>query len=54
MNTAVYFLRAKQMGLSINELEEMTVGFLIDLITEGANDDAKYSEIATQADFDKF
>jgi len=54
MNTAVYFLRAKQMGLSINELEEMTVGFLIDLITEGANDDAKYSETATQADFDKF
>ena len=54
MNTAVYFLRAKQMGLSIDELEQMTVGFLIDMITEGANDEAKYTEKATQADFDKF
>ncbi len=54
MNTAVYFLRAKQMGLTIKEMEEMTVGFLIDLITEGANDEYKYQEVATQADFDKF
>ena len=54
MNTAVYFLRAKQMGLTIEEMEQMTVGFLIDVMVEGANDDAKYTEKATQEDFSKF
>lgn len=42
------------MGLSLNELEELTVGFVIDLMTEAANDDFNYEERASQADFDKF
>lgn len=54
MNTAVYFLRAKQLGLTIAEMEQMTVGFVIDLITESSNDEAKYTEKATQEDFSKF
>ncbi len=54
MNTAVYFLRAKQMGLTLEEMEQMTAGFVIDLITENVNDEAKYSEKATQADFNNF
>ena len=42
------------MGLTLNELEEMTVGFVIDLMTEASNDDFKYEEKASQADFDRF
>lgn len=54
MNTAVLILRAKQLGLTFSELEQMTVGFLIDLIVEGNNDEFKYTQKATQDDFRKF
>lgn len=42
------------MGLTLSELEELTVGFVIDLMTEAVNDDFDYEEMASQADFDKF
>ena len=42
------------MGLTLDELEELTVGFVIDLMTESVNDDFNYEEMASQADFDKF
>lgn len=56
MNTAVYFLRAKQIGLTLDEMESIEEGFVYDLITEKANDAASdsYQEVATQADFDRF
>ena len=42
------------MGLTLQELEELTAGFVIDLMTEASNDDFKYEEKASQSDFDKF
>lgn len=53
MNTAVYFLRAKQIGLSIAELEEIEIGFVYDLVIENGNDNCEYDKKATQGDIDK-
>lgn len=54
MNSAVYFLRAKQIGLTLDELEDLTVGFVSDLIIESNNDNCEYAELATKEDFKKF
>lgn len=48
-------LRAKQLGFTIADLEELTEGIVYDAMTENANDhDGEYQEIATQSDFDAF
>lgn len=56
VNTALYLLRAKQIGLSLAEMEELDEGIIFDMIVESANDNESdsYHELATQADFDKF
>lgn len=54
MNTAVFILRAKQLGLSLEELDELDEGFVLDMIIEAANDHETHQRIATQAEFDKF
>lgn len=56
MNTAIYFLRAKQIGLSLAEMEELSEGMVLDMITESLNDNEQdsYTEMATQEDFDRF
>ena len=54
MNTAVYLLRAKQIGLTLAELDELTIGMVLDMFVEAHNDNYEYKEVATQADFDGF
>lgn len=54
MNTAVYLLRAVQMGLTLSDLDCLEVGTVLDMMTEAANDNCKYDQIATQDDFDRF
>ena len=54
MTTALYFLRAKQLGFSYSELDSLEVGFVFDLIIESNNDKCEYKTLATQADFDAF
>lgn len=54
MNTAIYMLRAKQMGLSIADMEELEEGFIVDMMVESGNDNFDYKEVANQSDFDKF
>lgn len=51
-NTAVYFLRCKQIGFSLYELFDLDYGFVSDVIIEGSNNHAKYDYKATQTDFD--
>lgn len=51
-NSAVYFLRCKQLGFTLYELLDLDYGFVSDVIIEGSNDHAKYDYKATQADFD--
>ena len=54
MNTAVYLLRAKQLGLTLEEMDQLTMGMVLDMLTERHNDDYDYKEIAVQSDFDGF
>lgn len=54
MTTALFVLRAVQLGLSLDDLDGMEYGTVIDLMTEAANDNCEYQELASQDDFDKF
>lgn len=54
MNTAVYLLRAAQLGLSMNDLENMEEGLVVDMMTESVNDTAEYHQMASQEDMDRF
>ena len=49
-------LRAKQMGLSIAELDQMEEGLVIDMIIEAGNDlyEDEYCQVADQHAFDLF
>ena len=38
----------------MEDLDQLSFGMVLDMFTELANDDYKYKEVATQADFDKF
>ena len=52
MNTALFLLRCIQAGLSMSDLEEMSMGMVFDIFTENQNDKYKYPLIATQEDID--
>lgn len=54
MNTALYLLRVVQLGLRIDDLDNLEVGTILDMITESGNDNCEYDAVATQSDFDKF
>lgn len=47
-------LRCVQLGISIRDLDLLTVGLVNDMFTENANDNREYREVASQDDFDKF
>jgi hypothetical protein len=51
--TALFMLRAFQMGLKINDLGQMSFGFVMDMMTELNNDGYDYPRKATQDDIDK-
>lgn len=57
MTTPLFLLRSVELGISISDLDLLTVGLVIDMWTEKANDSAKYEKAAreaTQEGFDKF
>ena len=54
MTTGLYFLRCKELNLSLDDLEEIEYGLVEDMITEKNNDNYDYPYKATQEDFDKF
>lgn len=54
MTTPFFILRCIEIGISIRDLDLLTIGMVMDIWTEKANDDVKYQQIATQEDFDKF
>ena len=47
-------LRCKELGLSIDELENIEFGLVADMLTEKSNDEYNYPYKASQEDFDKF
>lgn len=54
MTTALVLLRAKQLNLTFNELNLITIGELLDMMTEQANDSYKYPVKGNQEDIDRF
>ena len=55
MTTPLFLLRCVQLGISIGDLDLLTIGMVNDMYAESGNDDFKgYREIATQEDMDKF
>lgn len=52
--TALFVLRAKQSGLTLEELNTMSFGFVMDILTELSNDGYDYPVKATQEDIDRY
>lgn len=42
------------MGLTLDDLDSLEYGLIIDMMTENANDGYEYRPLATQEDFDRF
>lgn len=47
-------LRCFQCGISIDDLQRLSVGMVFDIFTESQNDTYDYKQMATQDDFNKF
>lgn len=54
MTTPLFLLRCVQLGISIRDLDLLTIGMVNDMFAESRNDDYKYATVASQEDFDKF
>ncbi|MCD8395881.1 MAG: hypothetical protein LUD12_01605 [Lachnospiraceae bacterium] len=55
MTTALFLLRCVQLGVSIRDLDLLTVGMLTEMWNESGNDNWKgYRTLASQADMDAF
>ena len=54
MTTPLFLLRCTEVGISIRDLDLLTIGLVLDMWTEKANDGVKYRRIAGQSDFDSF
>ena len=52
MTTPLFLLRCVQLGISIGELDLLTIGLVNDMYVESRNDEHKYAVVATQKDFD--
>jgi len=54
MSVALFLLRCTEVGLSMSDLDELTVGMVNDMFVEKSNDNYDWKEIASQEDFDRF
>lgn len=54
MTTPLFMLRCVQLGLSIVDLDLLSIGLVNDMYTESGNDNFKYKQVANQQDFDRF
>ena len=59
MTTPLFLLRCLEIGLSMEDLNLLTIGVILDIWTEKGNDGVNYGagntvREAGQADFDKF
>lgn len=54
MTTALFLLRCLELGLSITDMDELTVGIVNDMFIEKQNDKYDWKEIASQEDMNKF
>lgn len=54
MTTALFLLRCTELGLSLDDLDELTVGMVDDMFTEKSNDEYEWKVLADQDDMDRF
>ena len=56
MTTPLFLLRCLQIGLSLRDLELLTIGMVNDIYSESRNDEcqSEYCQLATQEDFDRW
>ena len=54
MTTPLFLLRCVQIGLSISELDLLTIGTVNDMYAEMSNDGYNYPALATQEQMDRF
>ena len=54
MTTPLFLLRCVQLGLSIRDLDLLTIGMVNDMYVESRNDEYTHAVVATQKDFDQF
>lgn len=54
MNTPLFLLRCVQLGISIRDLDLLTIGLVNDMYIESGNDEYKYPMLASQEDMDRF
>lgn len=54
MTSALFLLRCSEIGLSMTDLDDLSVGMVNDMFVEKANDNYDWREIANQRDFDRF
>jgi hypothetical protein len=54
MTTPLFLLRCIEIGISIRDLDLLSIGLILDIWTEKANDSVKYRRLATQEDYDRF
>lgn len=53
MTTGLFLLRVVQCGISLAELDLLSIGMVFDMFIEAQNDGEEYAELATQADIDR-
>ena len=54
MTSALFLLRAKQIGLTLSEMDMLTYGQVSDLMTEQIHDTLDWPKRAGQAQFNSF
>ena len=47
-------MRCVELGLSMEDLDELTIGMVNDMYTEKSNDDYEWKVLADQEDMDRF
>ena len=54
MTVALFLLRCSELGLSMNDLDELTIGMVDDMLVEKLNDSYEYKVVANQDDMNRF
>ena len=54
LTTPLFLLRCMDVGISIPDLDLLTIGLVMDIWTEKGNDGTQYTVRASQGDFDRF
>lgn len=54
LTTPLFLLRCMEVGISIPDLDLLTIGLVMDIWTEKGNDGTQYTVRASQGNFDRF